>query len=471
MTAPWTDHAALADLMAGWREAWSGRDLFAVTAGRNWVRLHLAGDEKAGILLCDLAGTRGVCAVTGRLPEPLHAALAPVGRHPLRALLDGARLGGLGMLPDDRVAAFALVRKDGAPLVLLHRLFGQRGNTVLLDGTDRLLWGRHRPPHPLLTAAPPAATWESGAATDDTISAPFLDHLSVRLADDLAQRSRARLQRVTKSVERLRVNLARDLDGAGRGDEHRRQAEALAAVLHTVTKGETEVATTDLRDGSPLVISLDPARTPADNLEVWFRRARKADRGRELIAERLAGAEARAAELDAAAAALNACDAATSTERLAALQQWQADHAETLPETAPRRSPHAPDEPARPFRRYLVDGRWEVWVGRNNKENDELTHRASHGRDLWFHAQGAAGSHVILRTGGRPDLVPPAAVAKAAALAALHSKARHSALVPVAWTERRYVRKPRKAAPGIAVCLREESIFVEPGVGAGVVAN
>jgi predicted ribosome quality control (RQC) complex YloA/Tae2 family protein len=80
------------------------------------------------------------------------------------------------------------------------------------------------------------------------------------------------------------------------------------------------------------------------------------------------------------------------------------------------------------------------------------------------------GSHVILRTGGKPEQVPPSVLAKAAGLAALNSKARHSALVPVIHTEQRYVRKPRKAPAGTAVCLREKSIFVEPGLGPGIVS-
>ena len=83
-------------------------------------------------------------------------------------------------------------------------------------------------------------------------------------------------------------------------------------------------------------------------------------------------------------------------------------------------------------------------------------------------AQGVPGSHVILRTAGRPEQVPRTILEKAAALAALHSKARHSGLVPVIHTERRYVRKPRKAAAGTAVTLRDKSVFVEPGIAPGV---
>lgn len=472
MGAPWTDHAALADLLAGWREAWSGRELFGVTAGRDWLRLHLAGDDKIGILLCDTAGARGVAAVAGRLPEPLHTALEPVRRHPLRGLLDGARLVGCGLLPDDRVAAFALEDGDGRVLALLHRLFGPRGNTTLVDADGRLLWGRHRPPHPLLAAPPPPAAWATGTARPDAVSAPFLEHLTVRLADDLARRLRARLARVEKGNARLRANLERDLAGTGRGDEHRRRAEALAAVLHTVTRGSEEIRAPDLRGGGELVIPLDPARTPASNLEQWFRRARKAERGRELIAERVEEAASRGEALDAARRALDDGDRGRPLERLAALRAWRDGHADLLPAAVPAgRTARAPDQPARPFRRYLVDERWEVWIGRSNQENDELTHRASHGRDLWLHAQGVTGSHVILRTGGRPDRVPRPVLEKAAALAALHSKGRHSALVPVVWTERRYVRKPRKAPPGTAVCQREQVLFVEPGVASGVVPD
>jgi predicted ribosome quality control (RQC) complex YloA/Tae2 family protein len=159
--------------------------------------------------------------------------------------------------------------------------------------------------------------------------------------------------------------------------------------------------------------------------------------------------------------------------RLAALQRWRADHREWFPDTPPktqrRRDASGPEEPLRPFRRYLIDGRWEVWVGRSNQENDELTHRASHPADLWLHAQGVPGSHVILRTQGHPEQIPHRVLEKAAGLAALHSKARHSGLVPVVFTERRYVRKPRKTAPGIAVCQREKTLFVAPAVAEGVV--
>ncbi|RKZ15620.1 hypothetical protein DRQ50_07270 [bacterium] len=464
-----SDLPRLSDLLAGWRTTWSGRDLFTVTAGRHWVRLHLEGPERAGILMTEITGARLVCHVTGRLPAPLGEALPPDKRHPLRDLLKSCRLDGLGMLPADRVAAFRLVRPDGSHLVLLHRLFGARGNTVLLDAGDKVLWARHRPPHELLSRIPPSATWDTGVPGEDDLSAAALEQLALQLGNARAVTMTAALDRRHRTARRLAENLTRDLANAEQGGELRRRAEALAASLHTIGHGDGEARITDPRDGTPLVLELNPALTAAANLEAWFRRARKAERGREIIADRLDAAHVDVQQCVAASTRLEtAVEVTDHLDRLAALDSWRRDHDALLPAAAPARGRHHPDQPARSFRRYLVDDRWEVWVGRSGAENDELTHRASHSKDLWFHAQGVSGSHVVLRTGGNPERVPRGAIEKAARLAALHSKSRHSGLVPVIWTERRYVRRPRKAPAGTAVCLREQSMMVEPGVAVGV---
>jgi len=139
----------------------------------------------------------------------------------------------------------------------------------------------------------------------------------------------------------------------------------------------------------------------------------------------------------------------------------------------------SPDEPARgPTeaaaeragihpRRFVLPEGWVVLVGRSNAENDILTHQAARPRDLWFHARGVAGSHVVLQRGDRKDNPSKTALDQAASIAAYYSKARTSRHAPVIHTEKRYVRKPRKAAPGLAVCLREKVLMVEPKLPAG----
>jgi hypothetical protein len=474
MARPWRDREHLAALTAAWAERSAGRAVFRTDTGFGWVMLHLEGDARPAMMLAALPGAVVAFPHAGPLPAPLRAALTPNRGDPLRNLLREARLGGAGLLADDLILCLDLTTPAG-PRELRAQLFGNRGGLALLaPDAGKVLWTAHARPHPALVDPAPARQASPAAADDDALaawSAAGVDHLLRQQHLALADRLRGILQRRQAAADRLVANLAADLARADGGEARRRDAETLAAGLHTVRRGQDTVTLSDPHDGTPRTITLDPARPPHANLERLFHLARKAERGREVVATRLEAARAEAAAARGAAAALDQALAAAGDqqERLARLQDLATEHADQLaqrPAGGGRRQ--EPEEPARPFRRYRIDGRWEVWVGRSSEENDTLTHRASHPRDLWLHAQSVAGSHVILRTGGRPDAVPRPVLERAAALAALHSKARHSGLVPVIWTERRYVRRPRKSPPGTAVCLQEQNLFVEPGVAAGV---
>lgn len=102
-------------------------------------------------------------------------------------------------------------------------------------------------------------------------------------------------------------------------------------------------------------------------------------------------------------------------------------------------------------------------VGRSQAGNDYLTHRLAAPRDLWFHAHGASGSHVVLKAPDPKSEPDRSIILAAAALAALHSRARHASKVPVIYTEKRHVRKPRGAKPGLAAVTHEKSVMVKPG--------
>ena len=117
--------------------------------------------------------------------------------------------------------------------------------------------------------------------------------------------------------------------------------------------------------------------------------------------------------------------------------------------------------PARPFRTYRSSGGLEIWVGRGATSNDTLTFHESSPRDVWLHARDSAGAHVVLRW-SRDEPPPSRDLEEAAVLAAWHSKSRGSALVPVDWTRRKYVRKVRGGPPGQVLVQRSETIFVKP---------
>jgi predicted ribosome quality control (RQC) complex YloA/Tae2 family protein len=110
---------------------------------------------------------------------------------------------------------------------------------------------------------------------------------------------------------------------------------------------------------------------------------------------------------------------------------------------------------------YRSPGGFEIWVGRNNFQNDRLTFRIANQYDLWFHTQEIPGSHVLLRL--EPGAVPGQVDLQAAAdLAAYYSKARQSEQVPVIYTEPKHVYKPKGAKPGVAIYKHEQVIWGQP---------
>ena len=126
--------------------------------------------------------------------------------------------------------------------------------------------------------------------------------------------------------------------------------------------------------------------------------------------------------------------------------------------------PKGHDVPGRlqPRRLKTTEDEWPVLIGRSNEGNDHLTLHLARPEDYWFHVHGAAGSHVVLRRGKGKNEPSKRTLEEVAAWAAFYSQARTAGRVPVIWTLKKYVRKPRGAKAGSVVCEREKSIMVRP---------
>ena len=135
-----------------------------------------------------------------------------------------------------------------------------------------------------------------------------------------------------------------------------------------------------------------------------------------------------------------------------------------VPRTAARR-PGAvrPAVPARlqPRRLRTTEG-WDVLIGRSNEGNDYVTHQLARSEDYWLHVHGAAGSHVVIRRGKGANEPSKRTIEEVAAWAAFYSQARTAGKVPVIVTRKKYVRKPRKGPPGLALCTQEKTLIVRP---------
>lgn len=250
-----------------------------------------------------------------------------------------------------------------------------------------------------------------------------------------------------KRIHTLEARLADYRKALARLDEVpalREKGDVLLAYLHQVPGGAASVTLEDF-SGKPLEIALDPALTPAQNAERYYSRARRL----EALAERAMELEPRTqAQLEALRREVGELEKATLPELLKRLERKD-----------------DPDE-GRIGLRLRSPGGFAVWVGRNAKENDFLT-RSAHSMDLWFHAQGIPGSHVILRTQGQPAPLPD--LLFAAQLAAYHSKAKGEKNVAVDYTPKKNVWRPRKAAPGQVLYTGAKTLFVDADLPEGTV--
>jgi len=328
-----------------------------------------------------------------------------------------------------------------------------------------------------------------------------------RPADPAAERRdavRKALERHAKKLARKLEALRGDLAEAGRGPEWRRHGEALLAYAHQVPARAASATIPDPADPErTLTIELDPAVSAPANAARYFKRAAKAERGLREIPQRieatrrevdeLRGRLARAAEARRAADAPDASDDANEAaeaahlelERVLATLSASTREALRAPEPLPRRklgiaadtgattgarSPTTPapkraqpDVPGKfvPWRFRSREG-WDVLIGRSSEANDHLTLHIARPEDYWFHAHGCPGSHVVLRRGKGANEPSKATLEEVASWAAFHSKARTAGKVPVIYTQKKYVRKPRGTKAGTVYVEREKMLMVRP---------
>ncbi len=252
-----------------------------------------------------------------------------------------------------------------------------------------------------------------------------------------------------RTVRKKHGKLERELAATPDPQTLRIQGDTILAHLHLVKKGAAEVTLPGFQ-GTPETIVLDPTLAPQGNAERLYDRAGRAERARAKLPTLIQEAESRVAALSELLDRVRTGEASAGEIR------------EALPEsgTGGGGTQDSPG-PSLPYRRYWTSGGLEVRVGRGSKHNDQLTFKHAAPNDIWLHARHSAGAHVVLRWNGRET--PPARdLEQAAILAALHSKSRSSGSVPVDWTRRKYVRKPRKAPPGSVQLDRAKTLFVEP---------
>jgi predicted ribosome quality control (RQC) complex YloA/Tae2 family protein len=279
-----------------------------------------------------------------------------------------------------------------------------------------------------------------------------------QLHHQLQQRLRGQIQKLQQKIAQFETRLQQADDA----EHYRRQADLLMAHLSHWQPGLTSIELPSFESGELQRVPLNPKKNAVQNAQGLYRQHQKLKRTRTAVDPLLQAARLELAyleQVDASIVLLQASDGATS---LRALEEIQAElQQQGLLALPTHRQRDKGTEAEFSFLRYTTPAGHEVWIGRNNRQNDHLTFRVATDYDLWFHTQEIPGSHALLRL--PPGQVPTAADLQFTAdLAARYSRGCQSEQVPVVYTQPRHVYKPKGARPGMVIYRQEQVLWGHP---------
>ncbi|MFZ5754202.1 MAG: Rqc2 family fibronectin-binding protein [Bacillota bacterium] len=239
-------------------------------------------------------------------------------------------------------------------------------------------------------------------------------------------------------------------------EKYRLWGELLMAHLHQLKPGkEVQVINYYSPASETLTIPLDEHLSVLENAQVYFNKYQKAKNAAHKAKEHLA--ETRA-ELDYLYSLSASLDTVTSVQEVDEIKE-EFREAGYLKTVTPQKGKIPVKENTSP-QKVIVDG-WEIYYGKNNKQNDLLTMKMAKADDVWLHTKDIPGSHVIIKN-PEGKAVPDNILEAAALLAAYHSKVRNSTHVPIDYTLRKHVRKPKGAKPGMVIYDNQRTIYITP---------
>ena len=309
-----------------------------------------------------------------------------------------------------------------------------------------------------------------GASTKnyDSVSVLLEDYYAARSKFTRIRQKSADLRRViTNAIERAgkKYDLQqKQLKDTEKRDKYRVYGELLTTYGYSVIPGEKSVTVLNYYTNEDLVIPLDADLSAIDNAKHYFDKYAKQKRTFEALSRLCRETGEELAHLDSIRTAL---DIAESEDDLAQLKEEMMDYGYIKRHYTQTKNGKKPPKKgkitSKPFH-YLSSDGYDIYVGKNNYQNDELTFRFASGGDWWFHAKGIPGSHVIVRSRG--EELPDRVFEEAGCLAAYYSKGRDSDKVEIDYLEKRDVKKPNGAKPGFVVYYTNYSLIAPPKIEA-----
>lgn len=288
---------------------------------------------------------------------------------------------------------------------------------------------------------------------NDAIRFAYYKTSNERRLENQRQSIQPKIERIINKYESTIRDLEKADKGLKRAEKYEKFGHILMAHAHEKKAFSDSVTFPDLYNPEEMVeIPVKPKRSLSENAQYYYDKSSKSKRNVEESKRRLGKIKKKLKQLKELEASLNQID------KLYEFRDWYKEHEKELLETGVLKTDTSKKGP--PYRVLKIDG-YTVWVGKNAKSNDQLTSDA-HKEDIWMHARGVSGSHVVIRMDNHKEMPPKKTLLKAASVAAWNSKARGSGLAPVIITKRKYVVKPKGAPAGTVRVNREEVEMVKP---------
>ncbi len=315
-------------------------------------------------------------------------------------------------------------------------------------------------PFPLRTLDP-AFSQNAGQAFSSTNQAADSYYFEVVTKRHISEQKQAIAKRLRQLLSRLRrrsENLLLDRKKLEEDLELKAYGEILTANYPRLKKGMREIEAMDFRKDppTPVVVPLEESLDPSGNVQRYFQKYKKAKRGLEFTSRRIGETEQEISYLESV---LFQAEEAEDGEELQAIRD-ELEEGGILSPPKRQKSAREKKETSLPVRRFRASEGLEIFCGKHNLGNDYLLRNLAREKDLWFHAQGMPGSHVLLKVAREAPKYE--SILEAATIAAHYSRGRGSTRLPVDYTEVRNLRKPKGAKPGMVIYYHQKTVMVKP---------
>lgn len=294
--------------------------------------------------------------------------------------------------------------------------------------------------------------WRQLSSASEAISLFYGAPVGIEAYDAAKKPAQEMIDEAIERVSRRAESLRRETRDQSERERLQHSGELLLAYQYAIKPGQTTFSAQYDFDQPPLEIALDPTLTPLENAKHYFEQYERAKRAAAGVPALIKLAETEIAFLQQLATdlalAANWPEIGEVQDSLQANGYWRGPQA-----TRPKGGKSGPLKVTTP--EGIV-----IWVGRNSRQNDEVTFTRGRPEDLWLHAHGIPGAHVIIKSGGRP--VAASILQRAAGLAAYYSAGRSESHVLIDVTERRHVRKIKGGKPGMVTYRHESPIDAVP---------